>query len=110
VSTFVAKASNSPWQYFGNRLHAGILGTPHKDILLFGTLSFFNRNYANDWPDPVLGQLSRTDNELGVELGGRYNMSKYTDITVTYDGTFQESIETFTYDRHVIGVSLGFSL
>lgn len=110
LSTFIAKTSNSPWQYLGNRLHTGLLAAPHKDVLLFGTLAYFNRQYANDWPDPALGQIARSDNELSIELGGRYHMSEYTDITVTYDGTFQESIETFTYRRHVVGVSLGFAL
>lgn len=102
-------AEVSEWSFVGHRLHAGTMLRPVDDLGLFANLAYYLRSYDEPFQVPGVGPEDRTDHELGIGLGSRYHISQSLDLTLAWDATIQSSIELFTYTRHIVSLSLGYT-
>lgn len=98
---------DSPWGFLGHRLRAGTTASPVENLRLFAAISWYLRSYDNATLVPGEGPRERTDNELGLELGTGYGLGEHWDLSLSYDGTFQSSLDIFSYNRHIVTLAVG---
>lgn len=99
----------SEWSFLGHRIAVGIDAVAVDRLTVFGQGAFYLRGYDNPFNVPGSGPEERTDSEIGVGLGARYGLTDALALQLAWDGTFQSSIDLFTYNRHIATLALSYT-
>lgn len=99
----------SEWSFLGHRIAVGIDVVAADRLTLFGQGAFYLRGYDNPFNVPSSGPEERTDSEISVGGGARYDLTDALAVQLAWDGTFQSSIDLFTYNRDIATLALSYS-
>lgn len=99
----------SEWSFTGHRIGLGSDVMPLAGLTLFAEGGVYLRGYDNAFNVPGVGPTERNDTEIGVGLGARYAIVDGLSVQLSWDGTFQSSIDLFTYNRNIATLALSYT-
>ncbi len=109
LSIYNTEDDASEWSFIGHRLGAGADVRPIAALTVFANGGVYLRSYDNPFNVPGVGPTERSDTEIGVGLGARYAFLEQLSVQLSWDGTFQSSIDLFTYNRNIATLALSYT-
>ena len=109
LSIYDTEDDASEWSFIGHRIGAGADIKPLDALTLFANGGVYLRGYDNPFNVPGIGPTERSDTEIGVSLGARYAFLEKLSVQLSWDGTFQSSIDLFTYNRNIATLALSYT-